>query len=157
MRNYRFRLYPTQQQEQVLKSTLETCRQLYNDSLGERSRDWDVNFWNQKHLLVLRKQDNKYLKQVHSQVLQDVILRLDKAYQTFFKKLSKYPKFKRKEKYNSFSYPQYGGFCFKDNKLVLSCIGSIDIKMHRIPIGTLKRCTIIRDVDQWYCCITAME
>jgi len=114
---------------------METCRHLYNDSLGERSKDWDVNFWNQKQLLALRKHDNKYYKQVHSQVLQDVLLRLDKAYQAFFKKIMRYPKFKRKEKYNSFSYPQYGGFRLKEGKLNLSCIGAIDTKLHRIPIA----------------------
>jgi putative transposase len=109
------------------------------------------------YLLPMRKPDNKYYKQVHSQVLQDVLLRLDKAYQAFFKKIMRYPRFKRKEKFNSFSYPQYGGFQFKEGKLVLSCIGAIEIKMHRIPVGTLKRCTIIRDVDQWYCCITTND
>lgn len=153
--NYKFRLYPNEHQEHVLNATIETCRHLYNDSLGERYVDRDVNFWNQKQLLTLRKQDNKYYKQVHSQVLQDVLLRLDKSFQAFFTKIAKYPKFKRKEKYNSFSYPQYGGFQVKNNKLVLSCIGAIDIKMHRVPVGTLKRCTVIRDIDQWYCCIIA--
>ena len=155
LHSYKFRLYPTEQQVKALSDTLETCRHLYNDSLGERSCDWDIGFWKQKQLLTLRKQDDKYLKQVHSQVLQDVLLRLDKAYQAFFKKIMKYPKFKRKDKYNSFSYPQYGGFAFKQGKLVLSYIGTVEIKMHRIPVGTLKRCTIIRDVDQWYCCITS--
>ena len=154
-RSYKFRLYPTMQQVKVLDDTIETCRHLYNDSLGERSVDWDVNFGIQKQLLTLRKADNKYYKQVHSQVLQDVLLRLDKSYQAFFKKITKYPRFKRNEKYNSFTYPQYGGFRIKDSRLVLSCIGAIKIKMHRVPIGALKRCTIIRDVDQWYCCITA--
>jgi putative transposase len=77
------------------------------------------------------------------------------AYQAFFKKMTKSPRFKRKEKYNPSSYPQYGRWQIKDNKLVLSRIGSIKFKMHRIPVGTLKRCTIIRNVDQWYCCITA--
>jgi len=148
-------LYPTEQQVKVLNETIETCRRLYNDSLGERIQDWDVGFYEQEQLLVLRKQDNKYLKQVHSQVLQDVLLRLDKGYQAFFKKLVKYPKFKRRGKYNSFTYPQYGGFRFKHGRLFLSHIGAIKIKMHRIPVGTLKRCTIIRDLDQWYCCITA--
>jgi putative transposase len=66
----------------------------------------------------------------------------------------KYPRFKRREKYNSFTYPQYGGFRLKDNKLALSYIGAIKFKIHKIPMGTLKRCTIIRDVDQWYACIT---
>jgi putative transposase len=138
----------------MMTDTIETCRHLYNDSLYERSCNWSVGYWNQMYILPLRKQDNKYYKQVHSQVLQDVLLGLDKAYQAFFKKLAKYPRFKRKEKYNSFTYPQYGnGWRFKEGKLVLSCLGAIKIKMHRIPVGTLKRCTIIRDVNQWYCVI----
>ncbi len=157
-RSYKFRLYPTEEQVKKLEDTIETCRHLYNDSLGERSIDWDVGFYEQKQLLTLRKQESKYLKQVHSQVLQDVLLRLDKAYQAFFKKLARYPKFKTKGKYNSFTYPQHNnGWKIKDNKLVLSCIGAIKIKMHRIPVSTLKRCTIIRDVDQWYCCITTTD
>jgi len=154
IRSYKFRLYPTIQQIKIMNDTIETCRHLYNDSLGERSVDWDIGYWEQQNLLPLRKQDNKYYKQVHSQVLQDVLQRLDKAYQKFFNKIGKYPKSKRRGKYNSFTYPQYGGFRIKGNKLVLSCIGSIKFRMHRIPIGTLKRCTVIRDIDQWYCCIT---
>jgi putative transposase len=140
-----------------LHETIETCRRLYNDSLGERSVDWSIGFYEQKRMLTLRKQDNKYYKQVNSQVLQDVVLRLDMAYQAFFKKIAKYPKFKRREKYNSFTYPQYGGFRIKDNRLVLSRIGAVKFRMHRTPIGILKRCTIIRDADQWYACISADE
>jgi len=142
-------------QSKVLDDTLETCRHLYNDSLGERSCDLDVGYWEQNQLLTLRKPGNKYYKQVNAQVLQDVILRLDKAYEAFFKKLAGYPRFKRKEKYNSFSYPQDGGFQFKCGKLALSRIGAVKFNMHRIPVGTLKRCTIIRDADQWYALITA--
>lgn len=137
-----------------MNNTLETCRRLYNDSLSERKSNWDVDYWEQQDLLPSRKRNDKYYKQVHSQVLQDVLQRLDKAYQIFFIKITKFPRFKKFGKYNSFTYPQYGGFRIKDNKLVLSYIGAIKFKMHRIPIGALKRCTIIRDVDQWYCCIT---
>jgi putative transposase len=154
IRSYKFRLYPTKQQVMIFNDTIETCRKLYNDSLSERSNT-EVGYWDQMYLLPSRKKDNKYYKQVHSQVLQDVLLRLDKTYQAFFKKITKYPKYKRRGKYNSFAYPQRGGFKLSESKLMLSCIGAIKIKMHRIPVGTLKRCTVIRDVDQWYCCITA--
>ncbi|AFU57023.1 putative transposase, IS605 OrfB family [Candidatus Nitrososphaera gargensis Ga9.2] len=58
-----------------------------------------------------------------------MLLRLDKAYQAFFKKLARYPNFKRKGKYNSFTYPQYNnGWKIRDNKLMLSCMGAIKIK-----------------------------
>ena len=126
---------------------------MYNDCLDERSKDWDINFWNQKQLLTLRKPDSKYYKQVHSQVLQDVLLRLDKAFQAFFKKLPGYLRPKPRNKYNSFSYPQ-SGWKIKNDKLVLSMIGSIDTVLHREMLGTPKRCTVIQDVDQWYCVIT---
>lgn len=148
-------MYPTESQKYDLAATLETCRHLYNDSLGERSADWALGFYEQKRLLVFRKQENRFYRQVNAQVRQDVVLRLEKAYRSFFNKLSGYPRFKRREQYNSFTYPQYGQFKLKHGRLFLSCIGSIKIKMHRIPVGTLKRCTIIRDVDQWFCCVNA--
>lgn len=154
-RTYKFRLYPIEQQIKIMNNTIETCRHLYNDSLSERDEDRDIGYWEQQNLLPLKKRKNKYLQQVHSQVLQDILQRLDKAYQAFFKRINKYPRFKGRENYNSFTYPQYGGFRFKEDRLMLSCIGEIKIEMHRIPIGTLKRCTIIRDVNQWFCCITA--
>lgn len=154
MKAYKFRLYPTEKQNKILNDTLETCRHLYNDSLGERSVDWDVGFYEQKQLLTLRKQDNKYYQRVHSQVLQDVLLRLDKTYEAFFKKLRRYPKFKRREKYNSFTYPQYGGFRLEEGSILrLSLIGKIKVRVHRPITGMMKTCTIIRDIDQWYCCI----
>lgn len=140
-----------------MSDTIETCRRLYNDSLGERNTDWEIGYWEQQNLLPLRKRENKFYKQVHSQVLQDVIQRLDKAYQSFFSRLSGYPRFKRRDRYNSFTYPQWGGWKILENKLVLSRVGVVTVKIHRIPSGTLKRCTIIRDVDQWYCCITSDE
>lgn len=133
---------------------------IYTTTLGERSVDWDVGFYEQKQLLTLRKQDNKYYQRVHSQVLQDVLLRLDKAYVAFFKKLTRYPKFKRCEKYNSFTYPQYGGFRLEGSTLRLGLIGKIKVRVHRPITGMMKTCTIIRDVEQWYCCISiedAME
>ena len=55
IRSYKFRLNTTDQQVKILNDTIETCRQLYNDSLGERSADWDVRSWQQQDLLPLGK------------------------------------------------------------------------------------------------------
>ncbi|MCL5066822.1 MAG: transposase, partial [Thaumarchaeota archaeon] len=61
-------------------------------------------------------------------------------------------KFKRRGKYNSFSYPQHKtGFKLLDeNFLKLGKIGKVKIKLHRKVVGTIKRATIIKDIDQWY-------
>ena len=91
---YRFRLYPTRTQERLMKETLETCRRLYNSLLADRAKS-GASFYEQKRSLVTLKSSNKFLKDVHSQVLQDVALRLDKSFEAFFAGLAKYPKFKR--------------------------------------------------------------
>ena len=153
IQTYRFRLYPTSQQEQTMIETIETCRRLYNDLLDDRIRNHTGTF-EQKRNLTIRRKENKYLSQVHSQVLQDVTLRLGKAFAAFFGGLTKFPKFKRRGRYSSFTYPQHGGFKIVEGKLYLSMIGKVRIVLHRDVEGKMKTCTIIRDIDQWYACIT---
>lgn len=129
---------------------------MYNSLLSERIES-RIGFYEQKKKIVQFKQDNKFLKAVHSQVLQDVCLRLDKTFQSFFTGLSKYPRFKRKDRYNSFTYPQYGvGFKLTDNNfLKLGKIGKIKVRLHReILNGTIKRATLIKDIDQWFVALT---
>jgi len=150
---YKFRLYPTPIQARKMTETIETCRLLYNDLLDDRIRR-GTRCFAQKRIVTAVRNENKFLKAVHSQVVQDVVFRLDKAYEAFFAGLSRKPKFKRKDRYNSFTYPQTG-FKIVDGRLRLSKIGSIKAKLHRHIEGAPKACTIIRDIDQWYACISA--
>jgi putative transposase len=154
MTTYKFRLYPTSQQEQRMLETIETCRRLYNSLLDDKIRNHTGTFEQKRALTVYRK-GNKYLGQVHSQVLQDVTFRLGKAFGAFFAGLRKFPKFKRKGRFNSFTYPQYGGFKIVDERLHLSMIGKVRMVLHRETEGRLKTCTIVRDIDQWYACIAS--
>lgn len=161
IRIYKFRLYPTKSQIQILERTLNTCRILYNNSLNDRKFVYDnsgesIFYYDQANALPLKKKDNIHLSEVYAQVLQDVLRRVDKAFKSFFRRVqngkkSGYPRFKGENRYDSFTYPQLG-FEIKNCKLILSKIGSIKIKLHRfIPIGTnVKTCTIKRDVDQWH-------
>ena len=153
IQTFKFRLYPTSQQESVMTKTVETCRRLYNDLLDDRIKNRTNAFEQKRHLTAYRK-ENKYLKQVHSQVLQDVVFRLDKAFGSFFGGLSKFPRFRRNGGYNSFTYPQFGGFKLRDGKLCLSTIGRVKVILHREIEGQMKTCTIVRDIDQWYACVT---
>jgi putative transposase len=138
----------------LMAETIETCRRLYNNLLNDRIENRTGAF-EQKRLLTIRRRGNKYLGQVHSQVLQDVVFRLDKAFGSFFGTLARFPKFKRRGRYNSFNYPQLGGFKITDGGLYLSMIGKVRVVLHREIEGRLKTCTVIRDIDQWYACITA--
>ena len=144
----KFRLYPTALQTRMMHETLETCRRLYNSMLADRIEN-GRDFYEQKRMLVELKTKDKHLRSVHSQVLQDVVLRLDKAYQAFFVGLSRSPKFKRSGRYKSFTYPQ-SGFKLEGNKIRLSTIGNVRLRLHREVTEAIKRVTVVREIDQWF-------
>ena len=161
---YQFRIYPTKKQEVKLNSTLSTCRHLYNDSLAKRkgqaeinrlNREFDVFPWGKPEWINYYDQANDlaraktpYQKEVFSQVLQNTLKRVDRSFKNFFNGFG-YPRFQGRDRYNSFTYPQ-SGFGIEDGKLILSKIGNIRIILHREIEGTIKTCTVKKDVDQWY-------
>ncbi|MDP7080218.1 MAG: transposase, partial [Candidatus Undinarchaeales archaeon] len=114
MRSYKYRLYPNKAQERIFLSTLETCRRLYNNALAERWYAWK----DERRCITYREQQDalpgnkdEYQQQVHSQVLQDVLRRLRKAFDAFFRRVRNgetpgYPRFKGKGRYDSLTYPQ---------------------------------------------------
>ncbi len=163
-RAYKFRIYPNKNQEVKLNRTLDTCRHLYNDSLAERKRQAELNRvcsefqifpWGKPEWVSYEDQANEiassktsFQKEVHSQVLQNVLKRLDRSFKNFLNGFG-YPRFKGKSRYDSFTYPQ-SGFGLKDKKIMLSKIGSIRIILHREIEGKIKTCTVKKDIDQWY-------
>lgn len=155
MKSYKFRIYPNKQQIQTLEQTIESCRILYNESLQQRRTDKRLSYYDQKRQLTQKRKDSSLIN-IHSQVLQNVLLRLERAFQNFHRDVSiGQPCFKRHGRYNSITYAQYGGFQIKENRLKLSFVkGLIKIKLHRIPVGSLKTCTIIRDINRWFVCIS---
>lgn len=144
--------------------TLERCRLLYNRLLEERILTYEtegkgLNYYDQTKTFSERKKHIPALKQVHSQVLQDVARRLDKAFQqTFFRRLkqggkARFPNFKARQRYNSFTYPQ-SGYSINGNRIYLSMIGNVKIKLHRNLQGKMKTCTIVVRNDKYYACIS---
>ncbi len=153
---YSFRIYPNKNQEVKLNRTLATCRKLYNDALSERKWQielnrlyaefqvfpWGIPEWityeYQQNDLPLSKTPEQ--KEVYSQILQDVLRRLDKGFKKFFRGAGS-PRFKGRNRYHSFTYSQKG-FELKDGRLNLSKIGRIRIFLHREIEGKIKTCTI---------------
>jgi putative transposase len=102
-------------------------------------------------LLPLLKEDRPSLELVHSQVLQNVVDRLDKAFQAFFRRCKAgetpgFPRFRGMHRYNSFCYPQ-SGFELIGKEVRLSKLGCIRIKMHRPIEGEIKTCTIRKNAS----------
>lgn len=163
MKAYKYRIYPTPKQKQIMLNTLTTCRYLYNDALAERIEKYkqdktSVSYVDQANTLGDNK--NEYQKQVHSQVLQDVLKRLDRSFKNFFDGLKKkkhvgFPRFKPDQRFSSFCYPQSGFRLTNDcRRIRLSKIGDVRLKYSRPVKGQIKTCRIIRDIDQWFVVLT---
>ena len=156
---YKFRISPTQKQRGKLAWVLRRCNELYNAALEERREAYRMNgesvsYYMQANQLPAIKEVREEYQDIHSQVQQDVLKRLEKAMQAFFRRVRNdetpgYPRFKSGDRYDSFTYPQ-GGYEIINKRLHLSKIGHIKIKLHREMKGTIKTCTIKREGDQWY-------
>lgn len=163
MRTYKFKLSPTREQREQIFSTLNLCRWLYNSGLEQRITVYKkqrktLSFYTQKKELPLLKKVLPEFKNVHSQVLQNVLERLDNAYQAFFRRLKSgekagFPRFQGRNRYNSFTYPQ-SGFKIMGKHLQLSKMGKLRIQKHRQLKGTVKTCTIIHKNGRFYVCFS---
>src|SRR5260370_1001714 len=119
-KSYKYKLRPTPEQERALEFVLWRCRTLYNTALEQR-----IPAWERRHVSVSRYQQEAELKElraelpeyaaIHSHVLQDVLARLDKTYQTFFRRLKAgkagdkpgFPRYQRRHRWHSFTYKDY--------------------------------------------------
>src|SRR5437763_12781619 len=157
---YKFRLYPTSKQVQALSWTIDRCRELYNAALQERRDAYrmvgkSISYYDQAKQLAAIKQDRQEYQEIHSQVLQDVLRKVDKTFKAFFARCKRgdtpgFPRYKGRNSFDSFTYPQAGFSLTHDHRVCLSKLGSIKVKLHREIKGTMKTCTIKREGDAWY-------
>lgn len=163
LKAYKYRIYPNKKQIEIIDQTITLCQRLYNCALEHRIYLYkhcnvNVNYYDQaKELKEIKKVLPEY-KTVQSQVLQDVLKRLDKAYKSFFRRLKQgekagFPRFQSYKRYNSFTYPQ-SGFSLSGSHLQLSKIGNIKVKLHRPVEGKMKTCTIVRNNGKYYVCFS---
>ena len=169
-KTYKYKLKPTTEQERALDRTLMLCRHVYNAAIEERREAWQrcgifVGYYQQKAELPGIKAGLPEYSEVNSQVLQDVVQRVDRAFQAFFRRARAgetpgYPRFHGRNRYNSFTYPQvgeHGGARLDNGFLVLSKIGLIAVRWSRPLEGTPKTVTISREADGWYACFSCAD
>jgi len=165
---YKEKLRPTSTQERALERALWCCRALYNTALEQR-----ITAWQRCHVCLTRYQQEAELRAIraalpeyaaiHSQVLQDVLARLDKTYQAFFCRLatgeqSGFPRVQGRGRYPSFTYKECGnGARLDNNSLILSKIGRIAVRWSRPVWGIIKTVTISRKADGWYVCCSCAQ
>ncbi|MEP6775830.1 MAG: transposase [Chloroflexota bacterium] len=146
---------------------LEECRWLYNYLLAQRKDAYEqtketLSLYDQHALLPALKKDRPSLSTVHSQVLQNVAVRIDLAFKAFFRRIRKsyegkgekpgYPRFRGYGRYDSLCYPQAPSGCnLVGNSLHLSKVGPVQVVLHRPLEGTPKTVCIRRSsTGKWY-------
>lgn len=163
-KSFKYRIFPTHAQVTKLDTTLDVCRELYNASLQERRDAYrlegkSVRYVQQANQLPDIKKIRPDMAGVHSQVLQDVLKRVEKAFDGFFRRVKTkqkagFPRFRSHKRYDSFTFAQ-SGFAFKDGKLRLSKIGDVRIKLHRPVEGKVKTLTVTRSaMGKWFACFS---
>jgi putative transposase len=167
-KTYKEKLRPTPAQKRALERVLWRCRDLYNVALEQR-----IIAWQRRHVSLSRFEQEAELKatrdefpeyaDIHSHILQDVLARLDKTYQAFFRRVQRgekagFPRFKGRNRYHSVTFKEYGDGARLDNSfLVLSKIGRISVHWSRSIEGTPKTITISKEADGWYVAISCAE
>jgi len=157
----KFRLYPNKEQEEKLEFALDTCRQAYNMMLGELNNQIVIDKAQIQAMLPNMKICEPRFREVYSKTLQYECYRLFSNLSALrvlkgnHKKVGRL-RFKGKGWFKTINYNQ-SGFSLENNKLHLSKIGDIKIKVHREVNGKIKQIQIKKEIDKWYAIIITDE
>ena len=150
------RLYPTPAQQHALACQFGAVRWVYNHALEWRSTAWRERQQNVTLRMTLdqlvelkRQPETAWLKDADSQALQQAMRHLDDAFSGFFKKQSRYPRFKTKFGKQAMAYPQRVNVV-DGNRLYLPKVGCVKAVLHRELVGRIKTVTVSRSPSGKY-------
>ena len=142
-RAYKYRFYPTPEQEELLRRTMGCVRLVYNKALAARTEGWyqrqeRIGYNQTSSMLTAWKKEEElsFLNEVSCVPLQQTLRHLSKAFENFWAKRAKYPKFKRKRNGGKAEFTR-SAFKWKDGKLWLAkCKEPLNIVWSRyLPQG----------------------
>ena len=160
LKAYKFRIYPTEEQEIFFAKTFGCVRKVYNLMLNDRKKAYEeVKNDSSKKMAfptpAKYKKEFPFLKEVDSLALANAQLHLDKAYKNFFRDKSVgFPRFKsKKNPVQSYTTNnQNGTVALIDSKFIKipKLKSLVRIKLHRQPKGMIKSATISRHASGKY-------
>ncbi|AOY76353.1 RNA-guided endonuclease TnpB family protein [Clostridium formicaceticum] len=132
---FKFRIYPTKEQEELLSKTFGCVRFVYNKMLSDRISHYNETGESLNNTPAQYKKEFEWLKEVDSLALANAQLNLNKAYKNFFRDKSiGFPKFKsRKNNHRSYTTNCVNGnIKLDDGYLTLPKLKAVKIKQHRM-------------------------
>lgn len=134
IKSFKVRIYPTKSQEALMWKHIGSCRFIWNYMLSEQERLHDLgerhlSAFDMINLLKPLKNDgeHEWLYEVSNTSLKIACQDLDKAYKSFFKKQSGFPKFKSRKRSKS-NFPARETIYFKDGKVTIEKLGKVKYK-----------------------------
>jgi putative transposase len=175
---YQYRLRPTKQQVEKIDRWLAMLSSQYNYLLADRFNWYEQNrspvnacplvchlpelrdnpdYYSQKKTLPQLKKTHSWYGEIYSQVLQDVVKRVKVTFDRFLKKDSNgkrsgKPRFRPRNRYRTFTYPQIKDGCLQGNLINLPMLGKVKVVLHRpIPDGfKIKTASVTKKADGYY-------
>lgn len=154
---FKFELRLTGGQKRTFYRFAGSCRFVYNKALALQKERYDkgdkkLNYADLcKQLTEWRHQgETIWLKEIHSQVLQQSLKDLERAYQNFFAKRADFPRFKRRGTRDGFRFSQGSQLDQSGSRVFLPKIGWLRYRNNREVLGDVSNVTISRQGDRWY-------
>lgn len=160
-KGYTIRIYPTKNQEELLRKHIGCCRFIWNHMIEVQKTRYQndekyLNHFGMIKLIPLIKKEYEWLNEVSNHSLQLICKDVNTAYQRFFKKISNYPKFKNKKK-SKLSYPvrsESNAFYFKENVVQISKVGKVKYKadypnLNLEKLSKFSNARISNENDKW--------
>ena len=153
LKAYKFRLYPNQKQEKIIIQILGNVRFVYNHCLFLKNGKQKFSYSDMsKHITDLKKyQEYTWLRNGDSIALQQSLRDLDQAFQRFFKKQAKHPRFHSKHGKNSYrTINQKDSIRIENGKLRLPKLGLVRFSQSRFFEGKIKNATVSKTPSNKY-------
>ena len=162
MRTHKYRLYPNEEQKQMLAQAFGNARFVYNNALNFKKELYEnekksVSKFDLNNRLPILKEEFAFLKESPSQTLQQSIGNLDKGFKNFFRRIKTgekpgFPKFKNKYSKQSLTFPQRIRLDFKSDLVSIPKIGKVTAVLHRkLPENSkIKTCCVTKSITNKY-------
>ena len=158
-KGYTIRIYPTKNQEELLRKHIGCCRFIWNHMIEVQKENYKnggkyISKFNMIKLIPSIKKEFLWLNEVSMSSLQRICDDVNTAYQRFFKKISNYPKFKSKKK-SKLSYPvRCDSFYFKNGYVKVEKLGKLKYrtdysKMNLEKLSKFSNVRISNENDKW--------
>jgi len=153
---FKFELMPNGEQTRRLKQFCGCARFVFNKALDWQKQAYEANnqtkfsYAQLTKFLPQWKSHFPFLKDCHSQVLQQSLKNLESAYRNFFEKRANFPKFKKKWAKNSIRFPQGCKLEQGNSRLYLPKIGWVRYRNSRNVVGEIKNVIVSQQCGRFY-------